>query len=243
MIGEDERGQTPVSIDDLLRRVPAGLREQAAQVGAARLGRMLAVLDQRMTGVVPVAEAVRRRHNVSAILRSADAFGLHEAHLVSGSDDDHRSFRPSPGAARGAERWMKVVLHGTTTGAVAQLRSRGFRIFVADLSPSFLLPEEIPVDRPVAVVFGSEVAGVSAEATGLADGVVGLAMRGFGESLNVSVAAATILRAVADRRRALSGPDLSEETRFEALESWISREESYRSAATRRVGSPGEGGR
>ncbi|MDP6932052.1 MAG: TrmH family RNA methyltransferase, partial [Myxococcota bacterium] len=70
-----------------------------------RRQRLEQTLEQRLGSVVVVAEAVHRRHNTSAILRSAEAFGLHEVHLVA------NSFRPSKGAARGSEKWLDIHRH------------------------------------------------------------------------------------------------------------------------------------
>ncbi len=217
----------------VLQTLPESCRELAASVKPRRLARMLQVLDQRMEGVAPVLEALRRRHNVSAIIRSADAMGLHRVHLVTGS------FKPSPGPARGSERWMDLVRHADTSSCLRLLKGTGFRVFVADMTPDAMEPGQVPVDRPLAVLFGSELAGVSPQARAMADGAVALPMRGFVESLNVSVAAAIILQDLARRRRALTGPDLSPSTREAVLLDWLSRERRYRAAATRRTNSPG----
>lgn len=188
-------------------------------VGEERVARVRAALAERMGSVVAVAESLRRRHNVSALLRTCEAFGVHEVHLVPSG------FRPSRGAARGAERWVRRRTFPTVSESIAELRERGFGVYVADLLPGALNPETVPVDRPVAVVFGSEVRGVSEEARSRADGAVCIPMRGLTESLNVSVSAAVILRALVDRRRAIAGADLPamEQERF--LAEWLEAEE------------------
>ncbi len=214
---------------EALDRVPEELRPLTQDIRPRRVARMVEVLDRRMGSVVLVVEAVRRRHNVSAILRTADALGLHEVHLITGG------FRPSPGAARGSERWIHIVRHATTEDCIAQLHERGFRVYAADLRPEALPPERIPVDGPVALLFGSELSGVSDQARGLVDGFVILPMFGFVESMNVSVAAALITRAVADRRRATVGADLDDAAKHAALEHWLSRESAYKAAATVRT--------
>lgn len=217
-------------LEDLLPRVPEGLHAQAREVRPRRLARMLAVLDQRMGSVAVVLEAVRRRHNVSAVLRTADALGLHEVHLVTGG------FRPSVGAARGSERWLDLHLHPEVNGCLAALQARGFRVYAADVEGAAVTPEEVPVDRPVALLLGSELSGVSPEARAAVDGVVTLPMRGFAESLNVSVAAALILRAMADRRRAVAGADLPAPVRHATLAEWLDREVAWSSAGRVRTG-------
>jgi tRNA (guanosine-2'-O-)-methyltransferase len=219
-----------LSQEEALARIPAHLHPVTHDIRPRRVARMVEVLERRMGSVVLVAEAVRRRHNVSAIIRTADALGLHEVHLITGG------FRPSPGAARGSERWIHIHRHSTTTACLEGLQARGFAVYAADLHPEALPPEQLPVTGPVALLFGAELSGVSDEARALVDGCVMLPMFGFVESLNVSVAAALITRAVADRRRALVGPDLSAEAKHQALSTWLGRETHYKAAAQRRSG-------
>lgn len=171
------------------------------EIGEDRRARVDAALGRRLGSVVAVAESVRRRHNASAILRSCEAFGVHEVHLITAG------FRVSPGAARGAERWVHKRRFDTTAASFADLRARGFRVYVADLLPDAFTPETVPVDGPLAVVFGSELRGVSPEARAAADGAVRIPMLGLTASLNVSVSAAILLRAVTERRRALLGAE------------------------------------
>ena len=79
--------------------------EMGQFISASRKARVRAALEHRLGSVVTVVEAVHRRHNTSAILRSCEAFGVHEVHMVTGP------FRPAKGAARGAERWLDLRLH------------------------------------------------------------------------------------------------------------------------------------
>ena len=184
-----------------------------------RIARVREALSRRLGSVVAVCEAVLRRHNVSAILRSAEAFGVHEVQLVTGK------FRPSPGAARGAERWVLRRRFATIEESAADLRSRGFRIWVADLADEAWTPDTLPLDAPAAIVFGSEVQGVSAAARALADGAVRVPMHGLTESLNVSVSAAILLRTVAERQRARVGPDLDATAQERFVADWLQAEE------------------
>ena len=188
-----------------------------------RRERVQGVLDGRLGSVVVILEPVYRRHNASAILRSAECFGLHEVHLVS------RGFSPSKGAARGSERWLNIHRHETTEEAVAALRERGFRIYVADLQEDAFTPDTLPVDGPVAILMGAELTGVSDTARGLADGCIAVPMRGLTESLNVSVAAACILGRVADRRRTVVGSgDLTMDQQQAFFAAWEAREAASR---------------
>ncbi len=196
-----------------------------------RRERVERVLGHRLASVVVVMEAIRRRHNTSAILRSAEAFGLHEVHLITGD------FRPSKGAARGAERWLELHRHTTTTEALQGLRARGFQIWVADPVEHAVAPDRVPIDRPIAVLFGSELAGVSDEARGLADGVLAVPMRGLTESMNVSAAAALIINALAERRREhLGGGDLEPERREAFYQRWLQSQQEAEIGLRAQVG-------
>ncbi len=199
-------------------------------VTPARYARVLAALDQRLGSVVAVMEAVRRRHNASALVRSCEAFGVHEVHLVTAF------FRPSVGAARGAERWLHTRTFPTIPESIGDLRGRGFRVYVADLAEGAHTPESVPVDQPLAVIFGSEVRGITAEARALADGAVMIPMRGLTESLNVSVSGALMLRTIADRRRALVGDDLDAAEKARFLDDWLTRETLSKRGLSARMG-------
>lgn len=194
---------------------------------------MAEVLSRRLGWVSCALEAVHHRHNVSAILRTCDALGVHGVHLVEGD-----RFRPSKGATRGAERWLDLHRHSSATDAIAALQAEGRRVYVADLADDSVAPVDVPLDAPVCLWFGAEHAGVSAEATAAADGVVTLPMHGFAQSLNVSVACALVLQQVADRARALPGTLLDETVQAETLARWVDREEKLRLAARARQSLP-----
>ena len=185
----------------------------------ARESRVREMLADRLGSVVVILEAVHRRHNASAIIRSCECFGIHEVHLVTSG------FKPSKGAARGAERWLEVNRWDSTEDAVSALRARGFKIYVADLTDDAFSPDTLPVEGPVAVLMGAELTGVSDVARGLADGAICVPMHGLTESLNVSVAAACILQRVSERRRkATGGGDLPRERQRAFFEEWRRRE-------------------
>jgi tRNA (guanosine-2'-O-)-methyltransferase len=191
-------------------------------VSDRRHDRMGEVLAQRLLHVRCAVEAVHHRHNLSAILRTCDSLGVHRVDLVEGP-----AFKPSRGAARGAERWLDLQQHAGAAQAIASIRADGYRVFVADLADGSFGPDDLPIDRPVCLWFGAEHAGVSEEAKAAADGVVTVPMRGFAQSLNVSVAAALALQTVATRARALGPealmpPALQQATR----EGWLAREEA-----------------
>jgi tRNA (guanosine-2'-O-)-methyltransferase len=155
-----------------------------------RIARIDAVISRRTHAVVPVLEAVDDPRNVSAVLRSAEAFGLQEVHLVTGS----QPFMASRLITQGAERWLDLRWHEGPDACVAALRSRGFKVYVASMDGA-RRPEDLSAVYKAAIVFGNEKTGVGAALAALADERVAVPMSGFSQSLNVSVAAAITLYA------------------------------------------------
>jgi tRNA (guanosine-2'-O-)-methyltransferase len=168
-----------------------------------RLARIDQTLDQRTRSVVPVLDGLLDPHNIAAVLRSADAFGTQEVHVVEGSEP----FMASQRVTQGTDRWLDVVRHRDAAACVAQLRGRGYRVYVAEMD-GHLQPEDLAREPRIAVIFGNEHLGIAPATRALADDSYAIPMRGFVESLNVSVAAAlTLYAATRGRGGDLGGTD------------------------------------
>mgnify|MGYP000126717897 CR=1 FL=1 len=183
-----------------------------------RLERMTHAVNHRLLGLTIVAEGTHLRHNLSAMIRSAESFGVTNVHLISSEK------RKMSGAAKGAERWVEMSIFDTTEQCFESLKDQGFQIFVADLQDDSYTPETIPIDRPVAIVMGTELVGVSDTAKSLADGSVMIPMYGLTQSLNVSVASACLLQRLSTRMREQGVGDLSDSDKEDLLQSWLDRE-------------------
>jgi tRNA (guanosine-2'-O-)-methyltransferase len=128
-------------------------------------------------------------------MRSAEAFGIQEVHVIEGE----QAFVASRSVALGTERWLDVVRHTSSRACVDALRARGYRVYIAAMDGK-ASPTDLSREERIAVVFGNEHRGVSAEMRAMADGTYAIPMRGFVESLNVSVAAAITMYSAMDGR-------------------------------------------
>ena len=189
-----------------------------------RFKRFQTVLDNRIGYVHCAVESLYHRHNVSAVLRACDSVGLQNIHLVEGH------FHASRGAAKGAERWLTLHKHESAAQAVTAIKSQGLALWIADFSEEAVTPEELPLDQPICAWLGAELAGVSPEAQAAADGVLTIPMRGFAQSLNISVAAAITLYTLSHRVRQTLGAQalLSPEEREALWDQWMAREQAKR---------------
>jgi tRNA (guanosine-2'-O-)-methyltransferase len=168
-------------------------RQRIAEVIAGRLGSVCLLLDE-----------LSDPHNRAAIVRSCDAFGVQELHSVQPA----RDFSVHHGVAAGTQRWVDVHAHADAREAVAELERRGF-VLVQTHPKGELTPEDLPAIPRLALILGNEHRGIDPVFEAAAARSVRVPMRGFVESLNVSVSAAVLLAAAT---RGRSG-DLSAESK------------------------------
>ena len=164
-----------------------------------RFESLKSVLDGRMADLTVLLEHVEKPHNLSAILRSCDAVGALEAHAVS-LDGRPRTFNST---AQGSQKWVPLHDHANTETAVAKLKAKGFRLYGTHLGVNAKDYRDCDFTGPTAFVLGAEKWGLSEAARDLMDEALYIPMRGMVQSLNVSVAGATLLfEAVRQRREA-----------------------------------------
>lgn len=165
-----------------------------------RFHRLKSVLARRQPDLTVLMDQVNKARNFSAILRSCDAVGVLEAHVVSpeGGLDVHHA------TSGGTKKWVTVREHVDVTTAVSHLKAAGFKVMAAHVGAEARDYRDVDLTVPTAFVLGAELVGVSAETLRLADGLVSIPMMGMVESLNVSVAAALLLYE-ARRQREVAG--------------------------------------
>ena len=166
-----------------------------------RFERLQTVLNRRMGDLTVVLEAVDKPHNLSAILRTCDAVGVLEAHVVS-LPGRPRTFNKT---AKGSQKWVPLHPHPSIEECLSGLKAKGFRIYGTHLGVEAVDYRHCDFTGPTAFLLGAEKWGLSPEATELVDQALFIPMVGMVQSLNVSVAAATLLFE-ARRQRDLVGP-------------------------------------
>jgi tRNA (guanosine-2'-O-)-methyltransferase len=183
-----------------------------------RIARIDAVLAARLASVVTVVEDTYDPHNAAAAIRTTEALGLCELHVI----EPGARFSAAGGVTRGAHRWIDLARWARAEDAIAALHARGFRV-LATLPGAPHTIEDVDVGRPIAVAFGNEHAGLSDAAVAACDGAIGVPMFGFTESFNLSVTVALAMSRIAARRRSAIGApgDLPDERRRELRARWF----------------------
>lgn len=170
-----------------------------------RRERLRQVIDARLSSVQVVFDAPHDPHNGAAVVRSCEAFGVQYVHVI----ERKESFLAAASVARGAEKWVDLRRYKSASDAVAALRGQDLELVGAHPDGE-LAPRDLASIPRLALVLGNERDGIAEDLATACTRRVRVPMRGFVESLNVSVSAAILLSQATAGRPG----DLSEEDRL-----------------------------
>jgi tRNA (guanosine-2'-O-)-methyltransferase len=144
--------------------------------------------------VTIAVEDIFQPHNASAVLRSAECFGVQDIHVI----ENRNKYNPNPDIVLGANKWLTLHRYGgtenNTRSCISALRKNGYRIVATTPHKNDRLVNELDLSKgKVALFFGTELEGISNDVLEEADEFVKIPMYGFTESFNISVSAAICL--------------------------------------------------
>ncbi|MFP3833430.1 TrmH family RNA methyltransferase [Chryseobacterium sp. SIMBA_028] len=135
--------------------------------------------------VLPVMDDVYQFRNAAAIIRSVEACAFHKVVAM----EEENVFNPNLTVTKGAETWVEVEKMPKNIDSLQNIKDRGYKILAVSLEKNAVMLPEYEITEPIALVFGTEQAGVSEEVIDFADETLAIPMFGFTRSYNVSVAA------------------------------------------------------
>ena len=188
------------------------------EITEKRKQRIDQVLAKRQKDLTMVMDNIWDPHNVSAVLRSCDAFGVSGVHLYY-TDSQWPDLGKKSSAS--AKKWIPRTRHLDAGAMVDQLRGQGMQILRTGFSETARPVMDFDFTKPTAIILSNEHRGTSPELAELVQDEIYIPMQGMVQSFNVSVAAAIILyQAFVQREQAgmYSTPSFSEEE-LEALKS------------------------
>ena len=209
---------TPSPFAHLNTEQKADLYERASQLfsdNKRALFDRLAPLRTRHIAVV--LEDIYQSHNASAVLRSCDCFGVQDVHVV----EVHNPFNPAGDVAVGSSKWVDYYKHATFQDTYRHLHEQGYRIVATLPHENDQMISDLDITQPTALVFGTELTGLTQEAIAGADAYVKIPMYGFTESFNISVCAALSLFSLTERMRSSNLPwQLDDDARLDLKLHW-----------------------
>jgi tRNA (guanosine-2'-O-)-methyltransferase len=183
-------GDSVVEPDDIVSII-------SPQMSASGRDTIERVLINRTDNLTVVVEGMVDVGNVSAVMRTADGFGVRSVHAIDTADVYKRSTRTT----RGTDKWIDRYRWADVQSCFEYLRLERYRIVVADIGEGAVPIGDLDLTQRSAFVFGNELGGVSDVARNMADVEVTIPMAGFADSFNISVAAAITLYGAQRQRR------------------------------------------
>jgi len=182
------------------------------------------VIESRTRHITVLLEDIYQPHNASAVLRTCDLTGIQDVHII----ENNNEYKVNPDVALGASKWLNLIRYNdneqNTLHAYKKLREQGYRIVASTPHKNDQSLEEISLEGKLAIVFGTELNGLSDTAIENADEYLRIPMFGFTESYNISVSAALILFNLTARLRNSSiSWQIAEKEKLEILLEWSRR--------------------
>lgn len=180
------------------------------------------LIQNRTEYVTLVLEDLFQSHNQSAVMRSADCFGIQDVHLI----ENRNKYDVSSSVSQGAREWLSLYRHNhlenNTQDTIRLLKEQGYRIVATMPHTDDVLIDDLNLEKgKIAFFFGTELTGVSETVIAEADEFVKVPMYGFTESFNVSVCASLVMYSTVQRlRRSSIDWRLTEEKKYEVLFQW-----------------------
>lgn len=151
------------------------------------------VLQKRTTYLTVALEDIYQPHNASAVVRTADCFGIQNVHIIEGRN----TYDTNPQVLQGSEKWVDIIKHegpgNNTEQCFKKLRKEGYRLVGTTPHVDGHELHDYEITQPTALIFGTEETGLSDYAKAEVDDYIKIPMYGFTESFNLSVSAAICL--------------------------------------------------
>ena len=182
------------------------------------------VLGNRTRHITVVVEDLYQTQNISAVLRSCECVGIQDVHIVEGEND----FQIHKAIAMGADKWLTIKHYPKESNpmlkCINELKAKGYSIVATLPDDNSCFLDELPLEKPVAFLFGTELTGLSKEAIAAADKTVKIPMHGFTSSFNISNSVAIIVSHCVERlRKSTIDWQLTEDEKDELLFDWVQK--------------------
>lgn len=191
-----------------------------------RIHRISSVIHTRQPDLAIALDGVHDQHNLSAVLRTADATGI--GHVI-WYPDWRKPEKVNPEVSKGSEKWVKLEIVDDLKTRLQRMKDEGYKIAATHMAAKAVDFRTLDWTQPWVVVMGNEQSGCSDEILEVCDENVFLPMYGFVQSLNISVAAAVTMYEI-QRQRQLAGMydrNMSEEFVEELFDQWKLGEQKY----------------
>lgn len=149
--------------------------------------------SKKIFPVTLVCDNITYQPNIGSLFRLCDAFGINKIIFI--GKDLALTPRKINRTSRGTHLTVSYEVIETAEEAIAYLKNNDFEIISLEITKSSIPVKQLSIkgSKPIALVLGSEVSGVSESFLNLSDTVTHIEMFGSNSSMNVVQAAAIAL--------------------------------------------------
>lgn len=161
------------------------------------------VARNRQAGFTVVIEDVFDPHNLGAVTRTCDAFGIQDIHVIFDSQPEYDPKEVGKNSSTATNKWINYHIHHNTEDGIQHLKDEGWLTVATVIDPDAESIFEADLSHPkIAMLMGNEKVGLSKKAIAMADKRITIPMVGIAQSMNISVSAALFIYEVTRQRRA-----------------------------------------
>lgn len=163
--------------------------------------RLIDVLEHRTRHITVVIEDLFQTQNISAVMRTCECLGIQDIHIVEGENE----FSIHSAISMGADKWLTrhhyPAQESNIVTCISNLKDNGYTVVATLPGDDSCFLDQLPIDKPIAFLFGTELTGLSPEAINHADRSVKIPMYGFTTSFNISNSVAIIATYLIEKLR------------------------------------------
>ena len=178
-------------------------------------------INQRTKNISIVLEDIYQARNISAVMRSADFFGIQDLHII----ENRNKFISDRKVDLGSEKWLNIIRYGkkenNTKECLTKLKKNDYQIIATSPHKTKNTLENIKIKDKVAILFGTELHGLSKEAIKLSDETIRIKTYGFTESLNISASAAICMYHLRNIINKKISPKTSNKEKQDIMIEWL----------------------
>ena len=188
-----------------------------------RLALFNKVLNERTNYITIALEDIYQPQNASAVLRTADCFGIQDIHII----ENRNEYNINPDVVVGASKWLNLYKYNekknNTIDTIKHLKQKGYRIIATTPHTNDVLLNDFDVTKgKFALFFGTELEGISKNVIDNTDEYLRIPMYGFTESYNISVSAALVMQILTEKIRQTNIDwHLTQKEKDELMLEWI----------------------
>ena len=151
------------------------------------------IAAQRTRHLSVVLEDIFQEHNASAVIRSCDCFGIQDLYAI----EDKNKYVLQRNIAKGSGRWIDLHRFANKDTAsmdcLNHLREKGYKLVATSPHVNAYTPETLPIDNPVALIFGTERRGITESIIANADYHLTIPMSKLIRSFNIANSVAFVV--------------------------------------------------